>query len=535
MKFKIQKTTLEITLQDKQLATKELAAARVVFSFCHELLNNAKLYVADKLDYLDDLTEVGTIIKYPSKTDSKHNIVVSLGEKNKFNLKKYYTSLNSLAKYLSKHKKIDSIDIILEPEIGKLVYADTIYSAYANYNFYVEQSIFQMLNGMYYFDQLKSKQNILGLKKINFVNSATAKSTPSTAKAGSAITKHSASDEPSKNKQPLANAIALLNGIYLVKNLGNLPANIATPTYLAKTAQDMAKLSKKVEVKILAKKELEEIGMHSFLAVAQGSKQEPKFITLKYLGGKSKDKPIILVGKGVTFDSGGISIKPSAKMDEMKYDMLGAATTLGIFRSVVELNLPINLIVAAPCTENLPSGSAVKPGDIITTLSGKTIEILNTDAEGRLILADALTYIERFNPKLVIDMATLTGACVIALGSVASALYCNDSTLCDEIKSSAQQSTDTVWEMPLFDDYEKGLKNSIADLSNISSSNTGGGSIVAAKFLQNFINYKWAHLDIAGTAYVPGSYDGTHASSGATGRPFTLLMDFLRNQANKKN
>ncbi|MBP9742490.1 MAG: leucyl aminopeptidase [Burkholderiales bacterium] len=488
MKFKIQKTTLELTLQ-----TKEVATNRVIFSFNEEFLNNGKLYVTGKeLSSIDDLTETGSITRiYSDKT----NIIISLGEKNKFDLDKYHRSLTALAKWLSHSKKVVDLDIILEPQLAKLLNFDVEY--------YTEQNIFHLINGLYYFDQFKSNRDSLSIKKINFVSADPA-------------------------KQTLESAIILLNGIYLIKDLGNLPANIATPSYLAKTAENIAKLSKKVQINILGKKELKDLGMNSFLSVSHGTVEEPKFITLSYTGSKPKDKPIVLVGKGVTFDSGGISLKPSAKMDEMKYDMLGAATILGIFRTVVELNLPLNLVIAAACTENMPSGSATKPGDIVTTLSGKTVEILNTDAEGRLILADVLTYVERFNPKLVIDLATLTGACIIALGSVASGLYCNDETLCSTIKNSAKKTNDKVWEMPLFDEYEKGLKNSIADLSNISSLGNVAGSVVAAKFLANFVNYKWAHLDIAGTAHISGAYNGK-TNGGATGRPFMLLIDFIRN------
>lgn len=492
MKFKIQKTNLELTLQNK-----EIAINRVVFSFSEEFLNNGKNHVAiNDINPIDDLTETGSIARvYNDKT----NIIISLGEKNKFDLDKYQKSLTSLAKWLSQNKKVVDLDIILEPQLAKLLNVEVEY--------YTEQSIFHLINGLYYFDQFKSKRNSLSIKKINFVTLAPSKPT-------------------------LESAITLLNGIYLIKDLGNLPANIATPSYLAKTAENITKLSKKVQINILGKKELKDLGMNSFLSVSHGSVEEPKFITLSYTGSsKTKDKPIVLVGKGVTFDSGGISLKPSVKMDEMKYDMLGAATILGIFRTVVELSLPINLVIAAACTENMPSGSATKPGDIVTTLSGKTVEILNTDAEGRLILADVLTYVERFNPKLVIDLATLTGACIIALGSVASGLYCNDETLCNTIKNSAKKTNDKVWEMPLFDEYEKGLKNSIADLSNISSLGNGAGSVVAAKFLANFVNYKWAHLDIAGTAHISGAYNG-NASGGATGRPFMLLIDFIRNYTN---
>ncbi len=487
MKFKIQKSKLELTTQ-----TNELSKTRVLFSFENKLLNNAKKLAKDaSINELSDLEEAGSITVF---TNDKTNLVISLGNKEKFNLTKYQKSLHNLGVWLNKNTKVESIDVILEEQINSLIYA--------NEETYAEQTIFHIVNSMYYFDELKSKRKTLSLKKINFVGN------------------------PNKS---LESATALLNGIFLIKDLGNNPANIATPSYLAKTAEHIATLSKKTSVKILHKKELKELGMDSFLAVAKGSEEEPKLVTLTYSGGKAKDKPIVLVGKGVTFDTGGVSIKPSNGMNEMKYDMMGAATVLGVFLSAVELNLPINLVIVAPCTENHISGAAVKPGDIVKSMSGQTIEILNTDAEGRLILCDALTYVERFNPELVIDMATLTGACITAIGYAASGLYSNDDALCEELIVSSARSNDKVWHMPLYDEYEDGLKSSIADMANMGGWTAAAGSPIAAKFLSKFVNYKWAHLDIAGTAWKPGSYDGTTSNGGATGRPFGLIMDFLRN------
>ena len=487
MKFKIQKSKLELTLESSNLCK-----TRVLFSFENKLLNNAKKHGKDaNINELSDLEGSGSITVI---TNDKNNLLVSLGAKEKFNLAKYQESLHSLGIWLNKNSKVESIDIILEEQIAILIYADE--------ESYAEQTIFHLVNSMYYFDELKSKRKTLSLKKINFVGNTTTS---------------------------LENAIALLEGVFLVKDLGNNPANIATPSYLAKTAEYIATRSKKTSVKILHKKELKELGMSSFLAVAKGSDEEPKLVTLSYNGGKATDKPIVLVGKGVTFDSGGISIKPRSGMNEMKYDMMGAATALGVFLSAVKLNLPINLVMVAPCTENLISGVAVKPGDIVKSMSGQTIEILNTDAEGRLILCDALTYVERFNPELVIDMATLTGACITAIGHAASGLYSNDDTLCEELIVSSIRSNDKVWHMPLFDEYEDGLKSSIADMANIDNWNGIAGSPVAAKFLSKFVKYKWAHLDIAGTAWKSGFYDGNTSNGGATGRPFGLIIDFLRN------
>ena len=487
MKFKIQKSKLELTLQNN-----ESGKTRVLFSFAESLLANAKMYAKGSgINQLDDLEEAGSISVFVS---DKANIVLSLGNKEKFNLSKYHKSLSALGLWLNKNKRVESLDVILEDEVAQILFKDE--SSYA------EQTIFHLINSMYYFDELKSKRKTLTLKQINFVG---------------------------KTKDALNNAVALLDGIFLIKDLGNTAPNIATPSHLANTAENIAKLSKKVSVKILDKKDLKELGMNCFLAVTQGTLEAPKLVILSYNGGKAKDQPIVLVGKGVTFDAGGISIKPGASMNEMKYDMMGAATVLGVFQSVVELGLPLNLTVAAPCTENLLSGEAVKPGDIVTTMSGQTVEILNTDAEGRLILCDVLTYVEKFNPKIVIDLATLTGACIIALGHAASGLYSNDADLCKALEDASSRSNDKVWHMPLFDEYEEGLRSSVADLANIGGWTGAGGSAVAAKFLQKFVNYKWAHLDIAGTAHGKGAYDGSNSAGGATGRPFNLLMDFIRN------
>lgn len=489
MKLKIQQSRFELTTNSN-----ETAKTRAVFSFSEGFLPNAVLKLANtQINPLDDLSDAGSISLV---TSDKTNIVISLGKKDAFNLNKFHKSSKALADYLSKNKKIENLDVILEEEIGQLLGM--------NENQFTEQSIFHLFNNMYYFDELKSKRKTLSLKQVNFVTKSNA-------------------------KLALNNAIAMLDGIFLIKDLGNNPANIATPSYLAKTAEDMTKISKKVSCKILDKKEIKQLGMNCFLAVTQGSEEPPKFITLTYSGGKEKQKPIVLVGKGVTFDCGGISIKPSASMNEMKYDMMGAATALGVFMTVAKLGLPINLIIAAPCTENLLSGYAVKPGDIVTTMSGQTVEILNTDAEGRLALCDALTYVEQFNPELVIDMATLTGACIIALGNAASGLYSNDDDLTRALQQAAKRTDDKVWHMPLFDEYDEGMKSSIADMANIGGWAGVGGSAVAAKFLSKFVNYRWAHLDIAGTAHIKGSYDGNHAHGGATGRPFSLLLDFIRN------
>lgn len=315
-------------------------------------------------------------------------------------------------------------------------------------------------------------------------------------------------------------AEAMLYGMNLCKDLGNSPANICTPTYLATTAKKIA-TELGVSAKIMSKEEIKQLGMNAFLAVAQGSTTDAQLIELSYQGAAvTNEKPIVLVGKGITFDSGGISLKPGAGMDEMKYDMCGAASVIGTFAAAVKLKLPINLVVIVPTCENMPAGNALKPGDIVKSMNGLSIEVLNTDAEGRLILCDALSYAERFQPAAVIDVATLTGACIIALGHVAQGVLGNNQNLIDQLMKAAQNINDKTWQLPLFEEYKEQLKSNFADLQNIGG--RPAGTITAAAFLSYFTeNYPWAHLDIAGTAWQSGS------NKGATGRPVPLLLQYL--------
>jgi leucyl aminopeptidase len=283
-----------------------------------------------------------------------------------------------------------------------------------------------------------------------------------------------------------------------------------------------------MKVKVLGKTEISKLKMGSFLSVAKGSREEPKFIILEHMKGAKSQKPIVLVGKGITFDAGGISLKPGLNMDEMKWDMGGAATVLGVMHTVGQLKLPLNIVALVPSCENLPDGLAVKPGDVVTSMSGQTIEILNTDAEGRLILCDALTYAERYKPDSVIDVATLTGACVIALGHEASAVYSNIDSLADELISAGEKANDRAWHMPLWDEYQPLLDSNFADMANIGG--RAAGSITAACFLSRFATkYNWAHLDIAGTAWISGG-----KAKGSTGRPVNLLSEFLLNRLKSK-
>ena len=313
---------------------------------------------------------------------------------------------------------------------------------------------------------------------------------------------------------------AIVKGMNLLRDLANRPANVCTPTHLAEQAKQLGREYKSIKVKVLDRPAMEKLGMHSLLSVAQGSNEPPKLITLEYSGAKKPGKPIVLVGKGVTFDTGGISIKPAPQMDEMKFDMCGAASVLGALCAVAELGLPLDVVGVVPTVENMPSGTATKPGDIFTSMSGQTVEVLNTDAEGRLILCDALTYSERFNPDAVIDIATLTGACVIALGNHATGLLSNHQPLARDLLNAGENSGDRAWQLPLWDEYQKQIDSPFADIANVGGREAG--TITAACFLSRFTKkFHWAHLDIAGTAWVGGKFKG------ATGRPVPLLVQYI--------
>lgn len=363
-------------------------------------------------------------------------------------------------------------------------------------------------DSVYRFDQMKSRKESAtsGVRKVSF-----------------AVSGANGNDA----KLAVTQAAAIADGMDLTKTLGNLPPNICTPTYLANTARELGR-EFDMAVEVLERKQIQALKMLSFLSVANGSVEPPKFIVIKHMGGKPKDAPVVLVGKGITFDTGGISLKPGANMDEMKYDMCGAGSVLGTMRAVGRLKLKLNVIAVIPATENMPSGSATRPGDIVTSMSGQTIEILNTDAEGRLILCDALTYTERFKPAVVIDVATLTGACITALGHHNSGLFTRDDpahdALAQELIAAGKATGDTAWRLPVEDAYQEQLKSNFADMANIGG--PPAGSVTAACFLERFTRkYLWAHLDIAGTAWKSG------AAKGGTGRPVPLLTTFLIKRA----
>ena len=368
----------------------------------------------------------------------------------------------------------------------------------------IRQATLLASNSEYQFDQLKSSKSRQrrGLRKLNFN-----------------ITR----SDSSKAKRAVAEALAISAGMSITRDLGNLPANVCTPSYIARQARLLAREDKRLRVSVLNEADMKRLKMGSLLSVSAGSRQPAKLITLEYRGAPVKEQPIALVGKGVTFDTGGISLKPGAAMDEMKFDMCGAASVIGTLKAVSQLQLPINVVGIVPATENMPDGLATKPGDIVTSMSGQTIEILNTDAEGRLILCDALTYAGKFKPRCVIDIATLTGAAIIALGKVPSAVLGNNRKLIDDLIKSGQQIEDKIWELPLWDEYQDQLKSNFADMANIGGRDAG--TITASCFLARFTeDYKWAHLDIAGTAWKSGE------EKGATGRPVPLLTQYILNQ-----
>ncbi|GAA4364151.1 leucyl aminopeptidase [Kangiella marina] len=327
-----------------------------------------------------------------------------------------------------------------------------------------------------------------------------------------------------EGEKAIKHACSITAGQALTRDLANLPGNICNPTYLANKAEELAKEYSSITTNILDESELKEMGAGAFVSVSQGSDEPGKLICMEYNGGTKGDKPLVFVGKGITFDTGGISLKPGAKMDEMKFDMGGAASVFGLIKSVAEMGLPINVIGVVAAAENMPSGKASRPGDVVTSLSGQTIEILNTDAEGRLVLCDALTYIDKYDPEIVIDVATLTGAVIVALGHEASGVMSNNNALANEIETASEMATDRVWRLPIWDEYHEQLKSNVADFTNLGG--MPAGSITAGCFLSKFTKkYRWAHIDIAGTAWKSG------AEKGATGRPVPLLSQIVINRS----
>ncbi len=415
-------------------------------------------------------------------------ILVSFGDAGELSDRSFGDSIRAAFRQLAQLSSADAVSLLHEAPVGNRAVSWKIRS-----------QILIMREVSYKFDAFKTKKEpaASGGQQISFLLAA----------------------QDERLRTEVDRAIALANGCDLSKDLSNMPPNLCTPGYLAERARKLGR-SHKMRVEVLDQKQIEALKMGAFLAVAKGSEQPPKFIVMHYQGAAAKRAPVVLVGKGITFDTGGISLKPAPDMDEMKFDMCGAASVLGTMAAIAEMKLRINVVAVVPTCENMPSGRACRPGDIVTTMSGQTVEILNTDAEGRLILCDALTYVERFKPALVIDIATLTGACVVALGNHHSGLFCKVDTLATELIDAGRDINDTCWRMPLDDEYQDGLKSPFADMANIGG--RAGGAITAACYLARFTkSYDWAHLDIAGTAWKSG------ANKGASGRPVGLLTKFL--------
>lgn len=442
----------------------------------------------------------GTTLMIPAPVGMKCDrlLLVGCGKEKELNDRTFRKIVQAAAKALSATKAKDALCCLAELPVPE-----------RELDWKVRQFIEAIGHTSYRFEQLKSKgkdDNKPSLGKISF---------PCTNRGESALI-----------RLGIIQGQAVNSGIDLTKDLSNLPGNICTPTYLAEQARALGRQHKSIKTTVLDEAKMEKLGMHSLLSVSRGSRQPARLIVMEYHGtaARNKQKPIVLVGKGLTFDAGGISLKPAAAMDEMKYDMCGGASVFGTLKAIAEMELPLNVIGVVPSSENLPDGDANKPGDVVTSMSGQTIEILNTDAEGRLILCDALTYVQKFEPSQVIDIATLTGACIVALGNHASGLLGNDEDLVNKLLDAGQKSGDRAWQLPMWEEYDEQLKSPFADMANIGGK--GAGTITAACFLGRYTKeFKWAHLDIAGTAW------RSNSDKGATGRPVPLLTQFLIDSA----
>ena len=418
-------------------------------------------------------------------------LLIGLGKERDFRDKEFRTAVRCAVTLLNETGSYEAVVYLTEEKVKRREVA-----------WRVEHAVIVAMESVYRFEQMKSEPAEVRRPLRKLTLSVPQRSDLS---AGEAAT---------------ARGLAISHGMDLTRDLGNLPGNVCTPTYLAERAQELGRELADVKVRVLERKEIEELGMGSFLSVTNGSEQPPRFIILEYDQAVRKQRPFVLVGKGITFDSGGISIKPALDMDQMKFDMCGAASVLGAFRAIAELKAKLNVVGLIPACENLPSGRATKPGDIVKSMSGQTIEILNTDAEGRLILADALTYAERYEPEAVVDIATLTGAMVVSLGHIACGVFSNNDALARALVAAGDDAYDRAWQMPLWEDYQEGLNSNFADFANVAG--RAGGSITAACFLSRFAKkYDWAHLDIAGVAWKEGK------EKGATGRPVPLLATWL--------
>jgi leucyl aminopeptidase len=424
-------------------------------------------------------------------------LLVGLGKERDFRDREFRSAIRSAVKLLNETGSYEAVIYLTEEKVKR---REVVWR--------VEHAVVVAMDAVYRFEQMKSQPTEVRrpLRKLTL-------SVPQRS-------------DLTAGEKAAALGMAIAHGMDLARDLGNLPGNVCTPAYLADRARALGAEYPEITVKVLERKECEELGMGSFLSVTNGSEVPPRFIVFEYMHSLRKQaRPCVLVGKGITFDTGGISLKPGLDMDQMKFDMCGAAAVFGTFRAIAEMKAHVNVVGLVPACENMPSGRATKPGDIVTSMSGQTVEVLNTDAEGRLILADALTYAERYEPAAVVDIATLTGAMVIALGHVASGLFSNNETLARALLTAGDDAHDRAWQLPMWEDYQEGLSSNFADFANIAG--RAGGSITAACFLSRFAKkYDWAHLDIAGTAWKDGK------EKGATGRPVPLLATWLLAQEN---
>ena len=487
-------------------ADKETAACVIVGIFKPKRLSDS----AKKLDrlYHGNISKIcqrgamdgslGRVTILHNSSRSKHDciVIVGCGDQENFTLSAFQRALSAAATEVNKSNVSDVINCLIELPVKD---SDVLSK--------VQASVISIEQSNYRYSETKPKaaKNKSKLRKMKFL-----------ARKGSELS-------DIREGQEFGKAIA--NGMSLAKDLGNLPGNICTPTYLAKQAKELKKGNRKLKVNVVEESQMEKLGMGALLSVSHGSVEPAKLVCLEYMGAEPRERPVVLVGKGITFDTGGISLKPGAAMDEMKFDMCGAASVLGTIKACCELEIPLNVVGVIACAENMPSGEATKPGDVVTTMSGQTVEVLNTDAEGRLVLCDALTYIDKYKPDVVIDIATLTGACVVALGHVPSGLMSNDDELAKDLLSAGTLAGDRTWQLPLWEEYQSQLDSNFADIANIGG--RWGGTITAACFLSRFTKkYRWAHLDIAGVAWHSGG-----KQKGATGRPVPLLTEFLLHQA----
>ena len=449
--------------------------------------------------YLNDLVKSGELTGKLAQTillrdlqglSAKRLLIVGCGKKGELTERQYKQIIQAVLKTLKETNTREVISYLTEIELKDR-------DLYWNIRFAIET----IEHANYQFDHFKSQKAETSVLESFIFNTDCAQA-----------------------QQAISHANAISSGIKAARDIANMPPNICNPAYLAEQAKNLAENSTALSLNVVDEEEMAKLGMNAYLAVSKGSENRAYMSVLTFNNAPDKNaKPIVLVGKGLTFDAGGISLKPAADMDEMKYDMCGAASVFGTMKAIAQLNLPLNVIGVLAGCENLPDGNAYRPGDILTTMNGLTVEVLNTDAEGRLVLCDALTYVERFEPELVIDVATLTGACVVALGQHNSGLVSTDNNLANALLQAATETTDKAWRLPLSEEYQEQLKSPFADLANIGG--RWGGAITAGAFLSNFTKkYRWAHLDIAGTAWLQG------ANKGATGRPVSLLTQFLINQ-----